>query len=58
MEPLMLSALALPGKSIRWTEDKMFATNKLLLGPKMMATLMKRGLTSRARDASIRMPSW
>jgi hypothetical protein len=43
MDPLVLSALALPGESNRWMEDKMFAKNKQLLGCKRMATLMKRG---------------
>jgi hypothetical protein len=54
---LMLLALALPGKLNCWTEDEMFATNKQLLGHKTMATLMKRGSTSWARDALIHTPS-
>ncbi len=57
MDPIALLALALLGKSNRWIEDKMFATNKQLLGCKTTATHMKRGLTSRVRNVSIRMPS-
>ncbi len=34
----------------------MVATNKQLLSCKTMSTLMKRGLTLRARDLSVRMP--
>jgi hypothetical protein len=56
-DPLMLLALALPGESNRWMEDKMFATNKRLLGCKTTATLMKRGSTLQVRDLSIRTPS-
>jgi mRNA-decapping enzyme subunit 2 len=34
-DPLVLSALASPGESNRWTEDEMFATNEQLLGRKI-----------------------
>ena len=34
-DPLVLSALASPGESDRWTEDEMFATNEQLLGRKI-----------------------
>ncbi|KAL3817617.1 hypothetical protein ACHAXA_006506 [Cyclostephanos tholiformis] len=34
-DPLVLSALASPGESNRWTEDEMFSTNELLLGRKI-----------------------
>ncbi|KAL3770683.1 hypothetical protein ACHAW5_003127 [Stephanodiscus triporus] len=35
-DPLVLSALASPGESNRWTEDDMFATNERLLGRKIV----------------------
>jgi hypothetical protein len=56
-DPLVLLALTLPGKSNRWTEDKMFATNEQLLSHKTMATLMKRDLMLRARYKLIHMLS-
>lgn len=34
-DPLVLSALASPGESNRWTEEEMFATNEQLLGRKI-----------------------
>jgi hypothetical protein len=52
-DPLMLLAPALPGEPHLWTEDKMFATNKQLLGCKTTATLMKRGSTLQVREVSI-----
>jgi hypothetical protein len=54
---LVLLSLALPGELNCWVEDKMFTTNKQLLGHKTMATLMIRGYMLQARDALIRMPS-